>query len=567
MDNQLTLLVVADEQEPLCGGCLSLLRACGIQMRVVSQAAEALQLAANDDLAGVILKMSSAKQDRDRCLRILAQKKPETPTILWADSRNGGMALSIASPGLSQCLMEPVSPEELTQVLWQVIDRRRRAASESTAPNPIASSPAWETTPDKYCFRNESWVSMANNGLAVIGALPTLGASAQLRSLTLPRVGDVVHQGLPLASVFAEGISPRLFASPLSGVVIAVNEELERAPKALLDGSSDEAWIACVCPTRPAAELGQCRPRHVVLVNSDRASAAAQREMLTTLGCNVRTACGWAEAIQVLWERDSTIMVIDAASLGANGPEIAAKLRSAAPEVRMVVVASVGARLEAAYRRLGVFYYAIEPFADGEIIDILGATFQPAVETLEARDLTLEPYCGIRMANRHGREVRLLASGGLLQQGNALGAWICRKLRQRLIPYEMISGDGGLSPAVIRDAAGQCDRLLVLAARDMGRLAGSLVRDGRGEFMTVPPQLAGKVVGLLIQPDPVSGADGSLRTPSVAFLAEHIVNELILDGPRSGRSARASSVGRSGRERAAINRSRVSRPRASGVRS
>lgn len=565
MEDQLMLLIVADEHEPLCTGCLALLQACGLRTRMVSGASEAVELASRHDPAGILLRTSGVKQDRDRCLRILAQKKPETPTVLCADPGDGGMAFSIACPGILQCLIGPVSPEELTQVLWQLI-QKRHAASESNSFKPITPVPIGAKRSDKYCFRNESWFSMADSGLAIVGMLPPLNHPEKLTSLILPRVGDVVYQGLPLASISAEGNAPRMVASPLSGVIIAINDELERDPKALLKASSGEAWLACLCPTRLTGELACCGLRRVVLVNSDQASAAAQREILTMLGCNVKTARGWAEAVQVLWERNSTIIVIDAASLGANGPEIAAKLRSVAPEVRMVVVASAGVRLEAAYRRLGVFYYAIEPFADGEITDILGATFQPAVETLEARDLTLEPYCGIRMANRHGREVRLLASGGLLQQGNALGAWICRKLRQRLIPYEMISGDGGLSPAVIRYAAGQCDRLLVLAARDMGRLPGSLVRDGRGEFMTVPPQLAGKVVGLLIQPDPVSGTVGSLRTPAVAFLAEHIVNELTLDGPGSGRSAKASSAGRSGRKSAAINRSRVSRPRASGVR-
>ncbi|MDM8004547.1 MAG: hypothetical protein QUV05_00110 [Phycisphaerae bacterium] len=565
MEDQLMLLIVADEHEPLCTGCLALLHACGLRTRMVFGASEAVELASRHDLAGILLRTSGAKQDRDRCLRILAQKKPETPTVLCADPGDGGMAFSMATPGISQCLTEPVSPEALTQALWKVV-QERHTVSESPTFESIISASGSEIGPDKHCFRNESWFRMADSGLAVVGLFPSVNRPEELRSVNLPTVGDVVYQGLPLASISAEGNPPRVVASPLSGVIIAVNDEWERDPKALPEASSGEAWLAGVCPTRLTGELACCGLRRVVLVNSDQASAAAQREILTMLGCNVKTARGWAEAMQVLWERNSTIIVIDAASLGANGPEIAARLRSAAPEVRMVVVASAGVRLEAAYRRLGVFYYAIEPFADGEITDILGAMFQPAVETMEGRDLTLEPYCGIRMANRHGREVRLLASGGLLQQGDALGAWICQKLRQRLVPYEMISGDGRLSPAVIRDAAGQCDRLLVLAARDTGRLPGSLVRDGRNEFMTVPPQLAGKVVGLLIQPDPVSGTVGSLRTPSVAFLAEHIVNELTLDGPRSGRSAKASSAGRSGRERAAANRSRVSRSRASGVR-
>ncbi|HPD29224.1 MAG TPA: hypothetical protein PLL20_04465 [Phycisphaerae bacterium] len=564
MDSRRTLLVVADEKDPLGRGYLALLQACGAEIRTVCRTEEALRLVASADVAGILLRTSRVKQDRDRCLRILAQKKPETPTILWADSRGGGLALSMASPGISQCLTEPVSPEEMAQALWRLIRRRNTVSGSLASGDPLFASKQG-IRGDKYCFRNESWFQMSHTGLAVIGVFPPVHPLGTFRSVSLPSTGEIVYQGLPLASIQAEGMAPRLVASPLTGVIVDVNAELDCRPEALLEASCDESWLAWIFPTRLAEELPHCGLRHVVLVNSNPVSAAAQRVALMKLGCEVKVVSGWAEAIQVLWERDSTIIVIDAASVAENGPEIAARLRSAAPEVRIVVVASVGAQREAAYRRLGVFYYAIEPFADGEISDILGATFRPTVETLETCDWKPESYRGIRIANREGREVRLLTSGGLLQQGNALGAWICRKLRQRLIPYEMISGQGGLTPAVIRDEANRCDRLVVLAARDTGRLPGSLVRDSRGELVTVPPELAGKVIGLVVQPDPAGGAVGRTEVLTAASLAEHVVVEMLLERPRLSRSGKTPSARRRRRGTAAAKRSRGLSSQVSGV--
>lgn len=556
MGSERTLLVVSDETDPLGQECIALIQACGMRMRAVWRTEEALRLVASGDLAGILLRISGEKRDRDRCLRILAQKSAETPTILWADSCSGAMARSIASPGVWQCLTEPVSREEMAQALWRLI-RKRDTASESLASSDPLFAFGREIHSDKHCFGNESWFHLSHTGLAVVGVFPPVDRPGELNFVSLPSAGDIVYQGLPLASIQAEGMPPRLVASPLTGVVTDVNAELERRPEALLEASCDKSWLAWICPTRLAEELAHCVLRHVVLVNRDAVSAAGQCVVLTKLGCQVKVVCGWAEAIQVLWERDSTIIVMDAASLAESGPEIAARLRSAAPEVKIVVVASVGAQLEAAYRRLGVFYYAIEPFADGEISDILGATFRPTVETLESYDLKLEPYRGIRIANREGREVRLLGSGGLLQQGNALGAWICRKLRQRLIPYEIISGQGGLNPGVIRDEAGKCDRLVVLAVRDTGRLPGGLVRDSKGEFVPVPPELVGKVISLIIQPDPVSGSLGRMEALTASWLAEHVVVEMLLERPGHSRSGGTLSARSPSRGTAAGNRSRV----------
>ena len=44
----------------------------------------------------------------------------------------------------------------------------------------------------------------------------------------------MVYQGLPLAAVTVAGQPPQIIPSPLSGVVVAVNEALDADPAALL---------------------------------------------------------------------------------------------------------------------------------------------------------------------------------------------------------------------------------------------------------------------------------------------------------------------------------------------
>ena len=59
---------------------------------------------------------------------------------------------------------------------------------------------------------------------------------------------------------------------------------------------------------------------------------------LASLDCRATTVSGWPEVAQSLWNRDTTILVLDAASLGEQGPAIAMSIRSMAPETRVVIL-------------------------------------------------------------------------------------------------------------------------------------------------------------------------------------------------------------------------------------
>lgn len=532
MPGKRELLVVADQGDVLCNPCMAMLDACRVRVLTASTTSEAINLARRD-LLGIILSISGSGHARDRGLRVLAQKRPEISTILLVDTSSHGTAGSLASPGITDRFIEPVNPEDLAQALWRLLHCKGLIPDCPPLP-PLSETDSCINGPEagwrEYSFLDESWFRLTDDGLAVVGVLLPLGERAGFRSLSLPQAGDMVYQGLPLAYAHPEAGPPRLIVAPLSGVVVAVNRDLETSAKPLLDDPCGRGWIAMICPTRSDTETKICRPRNVILINRDGKTAAQQRLRMCRLGCDVRIVRDWPEAAQAMWDRNNTIIVLDSASLAGEGPGIAGRLRSLAPEMRLVVVASAGACFEIEYRRQNVYFYAIEPFADGEIADILVAAFRPGGEAqvTETPAAIPEHCCGVRMAGRDGCEVRLLALGGLLQRGDGLGMWIHRKLQERLISHEMIGGQAKTGPAAIGAEAAKCNRLLVLAARDTGRLPGSLVRDARGEFVAVPPDAMGRTVGLVVQPGPQGGSEECLGRRATASLAEQVVNEMVL---------------------------------------
>jgi hypothetical protein len=266
----------------------------------------------------------------------------------------------------------------------------------------------------------------------------------------------------------------------------------------------------------------------VLLVNANATSSQDQAQRLVALGCQVHQVSGIEGTTAALAEADGMAVFLDAASFGSAGPDLAGQINSRAPSVRIVVVASPGDAWEAAYRKQKIFYYAIEPFADNEIADILTAVFQ-AQETqtpkTEASRGPSEPISSIAITNRNGHKIQLLAGPGLLWRNEGLGCQIGRRLLDRMFPVVITPGEANLTPANLLKTAAACDRLMVLLARDGGLLPGSLARDTKPEFGVEPGEAAGKVTMLAVQPDPVGGFAG-LDCRTTAALAEHIVQEM-----------------------------------------
>jgi hypothetical protein len=222
-------------------------------------------------------------------------------------------------------------------------------------------------------------------------------------------------------------------------------------------------------------------------------------------------------------------IVFDAASFGDEGPELVGRIKAESPSTRIVVIASRESTLEPAYRAHRIFYYAMEPFADNEILDILDTVFrsQPAAaEPVKHLNTASGSVSRIAITNRNGTKVRVVAAPGVLRQNEGLCWHVKQKLLSRLFPIETTPGEASINPLSVLAAAGACDRLMVIVTKDTKRLPGSLVHDTKAEFMAVSGEGADKVSVWAIQPSGPEGDPPTFDARTTAALAEHIVREM-----------------------------------------
>jgi len=389
-------LLVVDDDAAICEGCQRIFARQGFRVDGVSDPIEGLRMAMQGDYAVVLLDIKMPVLDGVQFLEKLRAKKPNLPVVVITAYPSISNAVSAVRLQAADYVTKPFTPDQITQAVQRVFaqqDAKARERARSGLPELGSRAPQ----PGEFRFWNESWlqlgregtghagamhqrmpdVSMALEGSMRVGAVVTPSQGATVKGVRLPQVGQAVCQGRPLATLMLKDGSQRDLPSPLGGVVVAVNSLLRESLWALWKDPFGDGWIACVSPTQFVEDLRNCKVRAVVLASTKETSARSQSEELTRLGCQVRIVTIAEELGPALQDPGQNVLFFDAVSFGEDGPELVGRVNADAPWVKVVVVASDGSQWEPAYREQRILYYAVEPLAENEILEILDAAFRP----------------------------------------------------------------------------------------------------------------------------------------------------------------------------------------------
>jgi glycine cleavage system H lipoate-binding protein len=379
-----------------------------------------------------------------------------------------------------------------------------------------------------FCFAGPAWMRVEDDATVRAGAFLLGEDAAAVEAVRLAEVGDTIRRGLPLAEVVLGGGRRLGIPAPLGGEVLEVNGALLRAACAAFRDPCTTGWIARVRPRAAVADLAAGAVRRVLLVGQGGDAAARVRDRLEHLGCAVRSLADADAARAALRRAPGALLMIDADSMGPTGVDLVRGVGEAAPGTKVVVLASDGAPDQIAYRTARVFYYAVTPLSDGELVDILHSAFRepPRPPARRPPASAREPALrAIRIRNPHGERVALLGAGKLLFADHGLGGAILERLLAAPGTVETAVGSGDLGLHDVAQALGTSERVLVLWAHDSGRIPGSLVR---GTLLADhrPHQPARGAWSLVVQPAADGGEPLGFAPCLCAALAEVVVEEM-----------------------------------------
>jgi DNA-binding NtrC family response regulator/glycine cleavage system H lipoate-binding protein len=530
-------LLVVDDEQVVCESCTRILEGQGYSVDTSVKPLEGLRLAASRPYAAVLLDLRIPEMDGLKFLDELRKTHPNLPVIIITGYASVPTAAAAMRMGASDYLSKPFTPDEITEAVRKLVPAAAAAAEASLAlaapapaSTPTRATEAWSAASADIDFFDESWLQVGKDGTARVGTFLQREEARTLRSVKLLAPGTVVHRGLPLATVRCGDQPERAIPSPATGVVLEVNSGLAGAGPQIWEDPCGLAWIARLRPTRLDEDRAACAKRRVLVVGKNELAIARLRGRLVRLGCAVTAAAAGPELAEHLRTERPAVAIVDAASLGEEGPGLVRSLSSAAPDTRVVVVGDLEGRWEAAHRRNRIFYYTTAPSDDGEIVDLLAAAYRPAARPAAEAALSLGMPRWVRrieITNRHGEHVALIASRGLMLERSGLGQKLIRQVLDGNYPVLVTVGFDWVTPLQVRRETETLDRVLVLEASDLGLVPGMLVHGAASELLEAAgAEAQAKASSIAIQPGASKDAPLAFDERTCLALAEEITREM-----------------------------------------
>lgn len=520
-------LLVVDDEPVVCLSCSRIFEGRGYGVETSTSPDEGLAMATTRDYDAILLDVRMPDMDGMEFLRRLRQRERQTPVVIITGYSSVPNAVEAMRLGAVDYVPKPFAPDEIARVVGRIVPPAR----------PIVPAPAGEaeaavrTAPVEsvvYRYFDEAWFRVEADGTARAGAVVASDEAARMEELVLPRVGDELHRGLPLAAVVLPGRERRIVPSPVGGTVVEVNEALREKPSRLADEPCVGSWFVRVQPRRLAEDVAAGRVREVIVAAGDCARARNLADRLGRMGCTVHPVSGVEAAIQAAWDGSAALALVDARSLGGAGPELVRRLASEFPDLRIAALDVPAPDLEREYLLAGVTYHSVEPVQADELLDLVVSAYRPAPPAVEPAPQPgpLPPDLrAVRIVDRFGHKVSLLAAPGVLHEREGVGRRLLDALAVRGCPLHVALGRHELDKASVRQEAAEHDRVVLLETAELGRLPGSVERRPASDVPGLTAAELQKLVTLRVQP---SSPDGVLAPDprTAAALADLLAREL-----------------------------------------
>lgn len=251
MDKRLNILVVDDEQIVL-DSVKRHLRKCDCELFTVMSVKEGLNILDTEKIDIILTDLMMPEIDGLEFMKIVNDKYSSIPIIMITGYATINTALQATQLGAFDYIAKPFSKKELMSVIERASDMVKD--TENGGGHTVQS-----LEKDINLIQSSGdyhWMLLDKDSIIVLGIRENfLKITGDIKSIHLPSVGDEVRQGGSFIQIVSTEKKSFSVLSPLSGVVVAINEEVRNDPSIAAEDPYGRGWMIRMKPTRLEAEL------------------------------------------------------------------------------------------------------------------------------------------------------------------------------------------------------------------------------------------------------------------------------------------------------------------------
>jgi len=255
MATKLNLLVVDDEQIVLDSIRKHFRSDESFEVITALSVTEAISVLETMRIHIILTDMMMPEIDGLEFIRMVKQANPGIIMIMITGYATINTALQSMQLGAFDYLAKPFTRDELKKVVKRAADII--SASEGVVADNITHLDMEDS--DGKGFKGvgkNTWMMVLDEGYVQIGVeRPFLINMGLIQSIYLPSVGDEIRQGSVCFQAFSADFRSQSLYSPLSGVVVEINDYVNKEPDKALQDPYKDGWLFKVKPSNFDEEI------------------------------------------------------------------------------------------------------------------------------------------------------------------------------------------------------------------------------------------------------------------------------------------------------------------------
>ncbi len=247
-------VLVVDDEASVCKSVKRILTREHLEVDAAFSGKEALAMLEKGGYGVVITDMMMPGIGGLDVIRLVKEQWPEISIIMITGYATIKTAVQAIKLGAFDYIPKPFTPEELSGVAVRAMQRMKLHLEEGE--KKVAKKAKLPKAEKRYYIHEHSWALVENDGMVRIGMDDVFQKTAgTIINIDLPFEGDMLAQGRICVRITSSGLKIHKLWSPVSGKVVAVNEEVNRNPALANEDPYGKGWLVRVEPSNLDEEI------------------------------------------------------------------------------------------------------------------------------------------------------------------------------------------------------------------------------------------------------------------------------------------------------------------------
>jgi CheY-like chemotaxis protein len=261
-------ILAVDDEPVILDSFRKILVLAGFSVDTVESGPEALGLVQRNDYDFVFTDLKMPGMDGVEVVKGVKHLRPDVDVAVITGYATIESAVATMQYGAVDYVQKPFTEEELVEFSRKILikrearlDAQRRPTVRVVAPSTAETAAAHEFCVPGGAFVSDghAWARIEPGGQVRIGMDDfARKALRSVKEVEPPGLGKTIQRGEPLFAVKFQNRKV-IFAAPLGGRVVRVNESLALEPQRTIQSPYDRGWVCLIQPVDLAGELPTLR--------------------------------------------------------------------------------------------------------------------------------------------------------------------------------------------------------------------------------------------------------------------------------------------------------------------